>query len=90
MATKKDIITMSPYLMRLLCYQILDTPAVREADSDIETFTWGVRSSVDYKIQKWLFAELSCWYEDRDSSSDESEDLGRKKNVITFTIGAAF
>lgn len=71
-------------------YQILDIPAVLEAESDIETFTWGLRTSVDYKIQKWLFAELSYWYEDRDSSSDESEDLGRKKNVITFTIGAAF
>lgn len=71
-------------------YQILDIPAVLEAQSDIETFTWGLRTSVDYKIQKWLFAELSYWYEDRDSSSDESEDLGRKKNVITFTIGAAF
>ena len=71
-------------------YQFLDIPAVREAESDIETFTWGLRTSVDYKIQKWLFAELSYWYEDRESSSDDSEDRGRKKNVITFTIGAAF
>lgn len=71
-------------------YQLLDFPAVREAESEIEIFTWGVRSSVDYKIQKWLFAELSYWHEDRDLSSDESENLGRKKNVITFTIGAAF
>ena len=71
-------------------YQFLDIPAVREAESDIKTFTWGFRTSVDYKIQKWLFTELSYWYEDRDSSSDDSEDLGRKKNVISFTLGAAF
>lgn len=71
-------------------YQLLDIPAVREAESDIDTFTWGFRPSVDYKIQKWLFAELSYWYENRDSSSDDSEELGRKKHVITFTLGAAF
>lgn len=58
--------------------------------SDTEYFTWGVRTSIDYKIQKWLFTRLSYWYADRDSSSDDSEDRGRKKQVITFTLGATF
>ena len=71
-------------------YQLIDYPAIQGETSDTETFSWGFRPSVDYKIQKWLFAELSYWYENRDSSSDDSEDLGRKKDVITFTIGAAF
>lgn len=67
-------------------YQLLDFPAVREGESDIKEFTIGFMISVDYKIQRWLSTNLSYWYEDRSSS----DDLGRKKNVITFTIGAAF
>lgn len=71
-------------------YQVIDYPAMQGETSDTEYFTWGVRPSIDYKIQKWLFAKLSYWYEDRDSSSDDSEDRGRKKQVITFTLGATF
>jgi hypothetical protein len=71
-------------------YQLIDFPATQGETSDTEVFAWGFRTSIDYKIQKWLFAELSYWYEDRESSSDDSESLGRKKNVATFTIGAAF
>lgn len=67
-------------------YQILDFPATRTGEDEVEIFTLGFRVALDYKIQKWLSANLSYWYEDRSSS----EDLGRKKNVITFTIGAAF
>lgn len=68
-------------------YQLLDFPAIREGESDIKYLTIGFRGSVDYKIQKWLSTNLSYWYDDRTSSS---ENLGRKKNVIAFTIGAAF
>lgn len=71
-------------------YQVIDYPAMQGETSDTEYFTWGVRTSIDYKIQKWLFTRLSYWYEDRDSSSDDSEDRGRKKQVITFTLGATF
>ncbi|MDP3981828.1 MAG: outer membrane beta-barrel protein [Chlamydiota bacterium] len=71
-------------------YQLIDFPAIQGQASDTEVFAWGFRTSIDYKIQKWLFTGLSYWYEDRESSSDDSEDQGRKKNVITFTIGAAF
>lgn len=67
--------------------QLLDFPAAREGESDIKYYTIGARFSVDYRIQKWLSANLSCWYDDRTSSSD---NLGRKKNVVAFTIGAAF
>ena len=68
-------------------YQLLDFPATREGESDTKYFTIGFRVSMDYKIQEWLSTSLSYWYDDRTSSS---ENLGRKKNVITFTIGAAF
>ncbi len=73
-------------------YQLMDFPATQEKTSNTEVFTWGFRTSIDYKIQKWLFTELSYWYEDRESSSDDEdeEELGRKKHVVTFTIGAAF
>lgn len=71
-------------------YQVIDYPAMQGETSDTEYFTWGVRTSIDYKIQKWLFTRLSYWYEDRDSSSDDSEGRGRKKQVITFTLGATF
>ncbi|WKZ19233.1 MAG: outer membrane beta-barrel protein [Candidatus Jettenia sp. CY-1] len=70
-------------------YQVLDFPAF-DSEPSTEFFTWGLNTSLSYMIQKWLFTELSYWYEDRDSSSDNSEELGRKKNVITFTIGATF
>ena len=68
-------------------YQLLDFPAASEGESDIKFLTIGFRGSVDYKIQKWLSTNLSYWYDDRTSSS---ENAGRKKNVISFTIGAAF
>lgn len=71
-------------------YQVIDYPAMQGETSDTEYFTWGVRTSIDYKIQKWLFTRLSYWYADRDSSSDDSEGRGRKKQVITFTLGATF
>ena len=67
--------------------QLLDFPAAREGGSDIKYYTIGARFSVDYRIQKWLSANLSCWYDERTSSSDNS---GRRKNVVAFTIGAAF
>ena len=68
-------------------YQLLDFPATQVGEADIKYFTIGFRGSVDYKIQKWLSANVSYWYDDRTASS---ENLGRKKNVITFTIGTAF
>ena len=73
-------------------YQFLNFPAINAGESDIRLFTIGIRPSLNYKIQKWLFANISYWYDNRTSSSDNSVsgDLGRKKNVITFTIGAAF
>ena len=67
-------------------YQLLDFPSASEGESDIKYLTIGFRLSVDYKIQKWLSTNLSYWYDDVTSSS---ENLGRKKNVIAFTIGAS-
>lgn len=67
-------------------YQLLDFPAASEGESDIKYLTIGFRLSVDYKIQKWLSTNLSYWYDDVTSSS---ENIGRKKNVIAFTIGAS-
>lgn len=70
-------------------YQFIDIPA-RENTPDVKYFTWGVRTSLEYHIQKWLFAELSYWFENRNAESDDPKYVGRDKNVITFTIGAAF
>ena len=67
-------------------YQLLDFPSASEGESDIKYLTIGFRLSVDYKIQKWLSTNLSYWYDDVTSSS---ENLVRKKNVIAFTIGAS-
>lgn len=65
-------------------YQLQDYPA-GSTDEDIQDIsTWGFRTTLNYKIQKWLSADLSYWHEDR------SSDFGRKKNVIAFTINAVF
>ena len=70
-------------------YQLLNYPAVQSGQSDIKTFTFGFRPFIDYKIQKWLTATLSFWYDNRSESSNIS-GLGWEKSVTTFTIGATF
>lgn len=71
-------------------YQLQDYPSSDGNESDIRIFTWGLRASLTYHIQKWLFTELNYWYENRDSSSEDLLGFGREKNVITVTVGAAF
>jgi hypothetical protein len=78
-------------------YQLLDFPTVRSDastanDSNIKVFTYGFRPAINYKIQKWLFANFSFWYDNRtsDNNSNNTTALGWEKSVTTFTIGATF
>lgn len=73
-------------------YQMINYPAVQSGQSDIKTFTFGFRPFIDYKIQKWLTATLSFWYDNRSESSNSSDTngLGWEKSVTTFTLGATF
>lgn len=65
-------------------YQLQDYPAASSDENIQDISTWGFRTALNYKIQKWLSADLSYWHEDR------SSDFGRKKNVMAFTIKAFF
>lgn len=73
-------------------YQMINYPAVQSGQSDIKTFTFGFRPFINYKIQKWLTATLSVWYDNRSETSNSSDtnDLGWEKSVATFTLGATF
>ena len=84
--TSKIEASFSPYC------QFLDFPAVQAGQSDINVFTYGFRPAINYKIQKWLFANFSYWYDNRtsDDNSNTTSALGWEKSVATFTIGATF
>ncbi len=78
-------------------YQFLDFPNVRSDtstanDSNLQFFTYGFRPAINYKIQKWLFANFSYWYDNRssDDNSNTTAASGWEKSVATFTIGATF
>lgn len=78
-------------------YQLLDFPKVNSDastanNSNIKVFTYGFRPAINYKIQKWLFANFSYWYDNRssDDNSNNTSASGWEKGVTTFTIGATF
>ncbi|MDR4507450.1 MAG: outer membrane beta-barrel protein [Candidatus Brocadiaceae bacterium] len=71
-------------------YQLLNFPSQEQDEDEIDEFVWGIRASLHYTIKPWLFSDVNYWTEDRDVSPEDSGRFGRKKNVVTFTMGMSF